>query len=138
MHFGSDRCVLCEQRCKVNGRAKVVVCPKCREDHIRSAQMALSNLNEVQHEANELAKECSRCNGCFEDAESFASLVDCDSSDRKRKTIMSMVDGTLSDEHLKIPLANCVCIDCPNTFKRHHLRGQLIERTGTCEVLGLF
>jgi len=137
MHFGSDRCSLCQTKCKVNGRAKVVVCPTCQEDQIRSTQLALSNLNLVQQAAKELAKECANCNGCFEDSDSFASLTYPDSSNQRRKGIKSMVDGAISDEHLWIPLANCVCIDCPNTFKRHHLRGQLIESAGTCEVLGL-
>ena len=138
MHFGSDRCALCQRKCKVNGHAKVVVCPTCKGDRIRSTQIALSRLNQVQRIAEELAKECSDCNGCYEDSESFASLADPDGSDPIRKSVTSLADGALGDDNLKIPLANCVCIDCPNTFKRHHLRGQLLESTGACEVLGLF
>jgi hypothetical protein len=137
MHFGSDRCALCQQKCKVNGRAKVVVCPKCQADQLRSAQLALCNLNHIQGVAKELAKECSNCNGCFEDAESFAALVEPNLSNHRRTNVLEVIHDALGDEHLQIPLANCVCVDCPNTFKRHHLRGQLIEKTATCEVLRL-
>lgn len=133
MHFGSDRCALCDQKCKANGRAKVVVCPTCRGNRLQSVQTALSNLNEVQRASMEVAKECSRCNGCFEDSETFAGLIDA-----RQDIGTSLVNGTVGDEHLRIPLANCVCIDCPNTFKRHHLREQLLQSTATCEVLELF
>lgn len=87
------------------------------------------HLNKVESTATQIAKECSQCNGCFEDAESFASLR----QDSNRHVRHTHPGG----DALQIPLANCVCIDCPNTYKRHRLREQLIEATATCEVLDL-
>lgn len=136
-YFGSDVCSLCHQKCQASGRALVVVCSDCRNDETKSAQLALSHLNEVQVVAKKLARECSSCNGCFEDEDTFASLVKPDGTDSRRQKTMDMISGGHGGECLRLPLANCVCIDCPNTFKRHHLREQLIEATATCEVLNL-
>lgn len=50
---------------------------------------------------------------------------------------MDMITGCPGGEFLRLPLANCVCIDCPNTFRRHNLRESLIEAQATCDVLDL-
>lgn len=134
-YFGSDVCSLCRRKCQANGRALVVICSECRSDKAQSSQIALSRLSQVQVTAKQLAKECSRCNGCFEDADSFASLVTPDNSESQKQKRMGLISGNQGGECLRLPLANCVCIDCPTTFKRHHLREQLIETTATCEVL---
>lgn len=95
----------------------------------------MSRLSQVEIAAKQLATECSRCNGCFEDADTFASLVTPDNLENHKQKTMDLITGGPGGECLRLPLANCVCIDCPNTFKRHHLREQLIEATATCEVL---
>ena len=136
-YFGSDVCSLCQRKCQASGRALVVVCPTCRHDKMGSSQIALSHLNQVQNSAQLLAKECSRCNACFEDADTFASVLEPeDSASHKQKT-MDLMSGMQSGDCLRIPLANCVCIDCPNTFRRHGLREQLVQAVATCEVLDL-
>ncbi len=115
----------------------MVVCPDCRMDEMRCTQIALLQLNQVQNKATLVAKECSKCSGCFEDSESFASLSQPEDSCTHRQKTVDMISGGSGGECLRIPLANCVCIDCPNTFRRHNLREQLIEATATCVVLNL-
>lgn len=137
-YFGSDVCSLCHRKCQASGRALVVVCSDCRKDEINSTQLALSHLSKVQMAAKNLAKECSACNGCFEDEDTFASLVEPDDSESRKLRTMDLINGGPGGECLRLPLANCVCIDCPNTYKRHHIKEQLIEATATCEVLDLF
>jgi hypothetical protein len=92
-------------------------------------------LSQVQRMANAVAKECSRCNHCFENADTFATVSDKDVHESACSKLGS--SRGVGVESLQLPLANCVCIDCPNTFKRHRLREQTIEATCTCEVLGL-
>mmetsp|Transcript_41763 Transcript_41763/g.100565 ORF Transcript_41763/g.100565 Transcript_41763/m.100565 type:complete len:2052 (-) Transcript_41763:1552-7707(-) len=120
--FGSGICTFCEKSCHASGRSKVGVCGDCRKDPTKTTQLALPMLQQAEQSANAIAKECQKCNGCFESAETFAN-------ERFEE------EGT--KKTLVYPLANCVCIDCPNTFKRHRLKELLIESTNTCEVLGL-
>jgi hypothetical protein len=136
-YFGSDVCSLCQRKCQASGRALVVVCPSCRKDEIGSSQIALSRLNQVETSSKLFAKECSKCNGCFEDADSFASVLQPEDSESHKQKTMDLMSGMQSGDSLRIPLANCVCIDCPNTFRRHGLREQMIQATATCEVLDL-
>jgi hypothetical protein len=134
-YFGSDVCSLCQRKCQASGRARVVVCGDCRKDRVRASQLALLMLNQVQRSANTAAKECSRCNHCFESADTFATVYNEDGTGAASSKV-DLAKGA-SDECLELPLANCVCIDCPNTFKRHRLREQLLEASATCEVLDL-
>lgn len=120
--FGSGVCTFCDKSCHASGRSRVGVCADCRKDRVRTTQMALPMLQQAEQSANLIAKECQKCNRCFESAETFAT--ERFDEDSKKKSLV-------------FPLANCVCIDCPNTFKRHRLRELLIEATNTCEVLGL-
>lgn len=130
-YFGSDVCSLCHRRCSASGRDRVVICADCRKEEIRASQSALLMLNEAQELASKAAKECSKCNQCFEDSSTFAA-VRCNGS--KKRVDFSK---PLGSESLQIPLSNCVCIDCPNTYLRHRLREREIEAVSTCKVLGL-
>jgi hypothetical protein len=84
--------------------------------------MALPMLQQAEQAAHSIAKECQKCSRCFESADTFASV---------------RVNEDSNKPSLVFPLANCVCIDCPNTYKRHRLRELMIEASNTCEVLGL-
>ena len=130
-YFGSDVCSLCERRCQASGRARVVVCEVCRQDRVRASQKALAILNRVQILSSSIANECSRCNKCFESSDTFATI---DGEVTSGQFGTSRVGGI---ESIQLPLANCSCIDCPNTFKRHRLREQTIEAYSACDVLGL-
>ena len=121
---GSGICSFCGQKCQSAGRSRVSICQDCRRDPIRTSQMAFEMLSLNEHSANAIAKDCQKCNGCFESAETFASL---------QKT----GDDNPNSKSLVFPLANCVCIDCPNTFLRHRLREQGIEAEATCQTLNL-
>ena len=136
-YFGSDVCSLCQRKCQASGRALVVVCADCRNDKVQSSRIALSRLSNVEIMAKNLAIQCSRCNGCFEDSDSFASLRNPDNSEVPKQNKVELISNGPGGECLRLPLANCVCIDCPITFQRHHLREQLIEATATCNVLEL-
>jgi hypothetical protein len=119
-YFGSDSCSLCKQKCEAQGRARVVVCRDCQKNRVRATQIATSQLNKVQQAAHALAKECSSCNKCFENASTFAA-----------------VRGKDDSSGVVVPMANCVCIDCPNTFERHRLRDNELEATEVCRALAL-
>lgn len=136
-YFGSDVCSLCQRKCQASGRDRVVVCGDCQKDKVRASQLAMTLLNKVETSANRVAKECSRCNGCFEDVDTFAALRCSEEMSGSISTTRNSLAGGPDGDALRIPLANCVCIDCPNTFERHRLREQLIETSATCEVLGL-
>ena len=132
-YFGSDICSLCQKKCQASGRARVVVCDDCRQDGVSSAQQASLMLNKVQQLATSVAQECSRCNKCFESMETFARAVDESSNGDSAVTHGQAREG----ETLLLPRANCVCIDCPNTFRRHRLREHEVEAVSTNEVLNL-
>lgn len=122
-YFGNDICSLCQKKCQANGGSMVVVCRCCRKDFVSSIQSASNAVNATQHNANVIAKKCSKCNGCFESAETFARAV-------QSKGNYGKINRTLL-----LPLANCVCIDCPVTFHRHRLREQCIEAQGVYDAL---
>ena len=134
-YFGSDICSLCKTKCKAQGRSRVVVCDGCKRDSVRATYLATSHLNKVQRAAHDIAKKCSSCNLCFEDATTFASTTTkCDNNSKGRQLGFSS-DASIS---LVVPIANCVCIDCPITFQRHRLRESEIEATAICKALDLF
>ena len=132
-YFGSDVCSLCQRKCQASGRARVVVCDDCQRDRVSSTQQASLMLNRVQRLAAAAAQECARCNSCFESMETFARAVDESSNTESIVTRGQAREG----ETLLLPLANCVCIDCPNTFRRHRLREHEVEAVCTNEVLNL-
>jgi len=122
-YFGNDVCSLCQRICQTNGGKLVVICQSCRNDGISSIQLASTAINRIQNYANVIAKKCSKCNGCFESAETFAI------------TQQTPTEVGKSSQSLLMPLANCVCIDCPATYHRHRLREQGIETKGVYNTL---
>ena len=123
-YFGSDTCSLCGKRTKSTGKSKVAVCNSCQRDSVSAVCTALSRLNETQQQATALAAICSDCNGSFEDTGSFAR-VEVSSAKGKQKELLSN------------PLAICICIDCPITYKRHKLRESEIETVELCKALDI-
>lgn len=130
-YFGSDICSLCGKKCKAQGSSRVVVCAVCREDPIKATATAFSLLNKAEKEAKDFASLCGSCNGCFEDASTFATLKPVNENGRKQPTLVKTSVGILT------PIANCICIDCPTTFHRHRCREAELEARSTCEALGL-
>ena len=124
-YFGSDICSLCKKRTKSTGKSKVAVCSSCQQDSAVAVSTALSRLNETQKQATALAAVCSNCNGCFEDAGTFA------------REEVSSTKGGKRKESLSNPIANCICIDCPITYKRHKLRESEIEAVELCKALDI-
>lgn len=114
--FVSGVCSFCGKKADATSSSKVSICHNCRRDPVRCSQLAFQMLNLNEQAANEIAKECQACNGCFESADTFVSVA---------------------EKRVVYPVANCVCIDCPNTFARHRLREQQIETTETIRVLDL-
>ncbi len=122
-YFGSDTCSLCGKRTKSTGKSRAVVCNSCQKDSVVAVCTALTRLNETQQQANALADICSDCNGSLEDAGSFA-----------REEVSS---GKGKKKGLSNPMANCICIDCPITYKRHRLREYEIEAIELCKALNI-
>ena len=122
-YFGSDECSLCGKRTKSKGKSRAVVCNSCQQDKVSVVCTALSHLNETQQQANALAAICSDCNGLLEDSGSFAREEITSTKGRRKR--------------LSNPMANCVCIDCPITYKRHRLRECEIEAMELCKALNV-
>lgn len=133
-YFGNDVCSLCQRKCQADGSSLVVVCRSCRKDQISSVQSASATMNKIENEANTLAKKCSKCSGCFESADTFAVAIE-----QEHKPTTNASSRTLqrqkNNQTLLMPLANCVCIDCPITYERHSLRERSIEAKGTYDLL---
>lgn len=125
-YFGSDICFLCQKKCASQGTSRTAICGQCREDSIKATLQTFSRLKEVQDRAFQAAKICSACNLCREDASTFAQNS-MSSSSKSKKPIQT---GIIT------PLANCSCIDCPNTYERHRLREAEIEAVAACAALG--
>jgi DNA polymerase zeta len=136
-YFGSDICSVCGSKCKAHGSARAVVCSDCRLDGVFVAADAMFRLNKVQKECQTLAILCNRCNGCVEDARTFAPLKE--SLMTRNKKIGSLVGPSVQRQTPGIvtPIANCTCINCPITFERHELREKELEAVAICEALGL-
>ncbi len=124
-YFGSDTCSLCGKRTKSKGKSRAVVCNSCQQDSVVAVCTALNRLNETQQQANALAAICSDCNGTLEDAGSFA-----------REEVPS-AKGKGKRNKMSNPMANCICIDCPITYKRHKLRESEIEAVELCKALNI-
>lgn len=136
-YFGSDICSLCHAKCKAQGRSRAVVCDRCKEDRVKATYVATRQLNDVQRAAHAIAKKCSRCNLCFEDASTFAEICHDKCHTRApRNQLRGISQHTATS--LVVPIANCVCIDCPVTFQRHRLREKEIEAKAVCSALDLF
>lgn len=135
-YFGSDICSLCGQKCIANGRAKAVVCATCRQDGVQASHIAMTRWNKVQHDAQALAKTCSKCNGCFESAETFAALR-LKAGEGRARGADATRRSTNCAAGIVTPIANCSCIDCPNTYERHRLRETELEVVELCKALEL-
>ncbi|KAG7363113.1 replicative DNA polymerase [Nitzschia inconspicua] len=137
-YFGNDICSLCNSKCQADGSKLVVVCNECQSDESRSIQVAASLLNKVEQEAKSVANECSQCNGCYESADTFAVVQESVDAQRKSEPsseFFGLEKKTKSTQSILLPMANCVCIDCPRTFQRHRLRERGIEAKSTYKTL---
>ena len=136
-YFGSDTCAFCGSKCKSVGRSKVVVCQKCKADSIAVACTAIDRLRQTQQQANNLAGVCSDCNGCLETSKTFAQEEMRQSTKRRENSLGMMNLTSRRAARLSTPLASCVCIDCPVTYKRHRIRELEIEAMELCQALDL-
>lgn len=132
-YFGSDMCSLCGTKCRANGSSRAVVCSTCQQDGIEAAHTALTRLGKAQADAEEIAEACSTCNLCFEDASTFAPLK----SGRAGTQNGALSVVGINSPGIMTPIANCTCIDCPNTFERHRLREAELEAVAICQALNL-
>lgn len=141
-YFGSDICALCGLKCRTDGSTKAVVCKKCKRNKSETVFLAIKTLNTVQQKANYLASICQNCNGCVENSGTFA-MEKFSSSSSGRKSY-AMPDSTklkakeLISVGINSPLANCICIDCPVTYKRHEMRESEVEALVLCKALRVF
>jgi len=131
-YFGNDFCSLCQRKCQADGSRSVVVCASCQKDLVSSVQSASATMNKIEKEANDIAKRCSKCNGCFESADTFAVAIE---QEQKSNSDSRPFFRQKNNQTLLTPLANCVCIDCPVTYERHRLRERSIEAKGTYDLL---
>lgn len=140
MYFGSDICAFCGRKSKVNGCAKSVVCDSCKADNVSVSFLASKRLNQVQQRANSLADVCQRCNGFIENSGSYAP---------QNVSEKQGFEDNLSSLHYKASCyktqtkcfnssnANCTCIDCPVSYKRHEMRESEIEALSLCSSLNI-
>lgn len=126
--FGSDVCSLCGNKAKAKGGFKASICSQCRQDPLFATETASIRLSRAQREALALAKHCSGCNLCFEDATTFGEVHVAE----KRRLVPNTSHLNAS---LVPPLANCTCIDCPLTFERHRARSAEIQALEICNAL---
>jgi DNA polymerase zeta len=146
--FGFDICSLCQQKCYADGSKQVVVCDYCRRDPAKSILLASTRLSQVEQAAHRVAKECSKCNGCFESSDTYAVVqniakdnTSSNSGDHQQqhhyhqRVLVRTKDRRKVEQTMLLPLANCNCIDCPNTFRRHRLREQGIEASEVFDLL---
>ena len=128
--FGSDKCSLCGRKCAASGQSRAAVCRDCQRDPVKAVESAMRRLSLTQQSASAVARKCSNCNLCFEDASTYAVTRSARSS-----TQTSFSSRSVHSNILVTPLANCTCIDCPVTFERHRLRESELEATAVCEAL---
>mmetsp|Transcript_19602 Transcript_19602/g.22540 ORF Transcript_19602/g.22540 Transcript_19602/m.22540 type:complete len:565 (+) Transcript_19602:5837-7531(+) len=134
-YFGSDICTLCGVKCKAKGSSKVVVCDTCHKDHAQVSTVALRRLNTAQYDAAEAARICGLCNGCPENGRTFAQEKIFKSSVTNAANLTKR--GTRKGAGIVIPIANCVCVDCPITYERHRARESELEALALCKELNL-
>ena len=128
--FGSDMCSLCGRKCASSGHGRAAICHDCRRDPVKAMSCAMKRLNVTQQSSLSLAQQCSSCNLCFEDGNTFAVSRLARSSSNSNARSRSSLSNILIT-----PLANCTCIDCPTTYKRHRQRESELEAMSICEAL---
>ena len=151
VYFGSDCCAICASKCRTDGSAKSVICPRCKKDKGSAIFLATRTLNCIQQRSNRLASICENCNGCFESSGTFAVEKKVMTGGASKKIGMrSTIGGSSSSANsssfvrkvvgsgLESPLSNCICIDCPVTYKRHEMRESEIEALALCRALHAF
>ena len=131
-YFGSDKCALCGAKSMGHSRSRATVCADCRKDSVKAIEYTMRQLNITQRSAASLAARCSKCNFCFEDSTTFAPIVK-----HMAGTTGNFNSKTGSMISLASPLANCICIDCPNLFKRHAVREKELEVLAICQALDI-
>jgi hypothetical protein len=124
-YFFSDRCGLCGLKSSSKWGVKAAVCSDCRRNRVRSVDEAQRRLHALELDAQSLARQCSSCNLCFEDASTFAEERAAAKRDR----------GDRGSGGVVLPLANCTSLDCPVTYERHRVREELIQAVALCEAL---
>ncbi|GKY98374.1 hypothetical protein MPSEU_000795000 [Mayamaea pseudoterrestris] len=125
--FGSDLCWFCGRKSKISGRSHVSICSECRSCESRVVEVATRRMNQIQAESQVLAQTCSRCNFCFESSETFAALEEARPG----------LKGKLKSGKIQTPIANCTCIDCPNTYRRHRSREDELELRAVFQALDI-
>ena len=137
-YFGSDICALCNTRCKTDGNAKTVICGRCKRNRVDAFFIACKNLSNIQKQSNLVAAICQKCNGCFESSGTFAVEKPTHQHDKRIKNIGLERNENLMHLGIFTPFANCSCVDCPITYKRHELREAEVEAISLCNALGVF
>jgi len=132
-YFGSDSCSLCGEQCKAKGRSRVVICSKCQLDDVHVALVATRRLQKAQQDATAAANICTACSLCYEDPSTFAPVATVEDEDHGGES--SLTRKRKVREELVIPIAACTSTDCPNTFKRHRLREEILEAEAICNAL---
>lgn len=125
-YFGSDICEICCHKCKSNGNGKSVICDSCKQDPVSILSLASQRLNEVQRKATLLAHLCRRCNGFIENYGTYAPLHVTENLNLNESPA-ALFHTTLKSHGVVSPVANCTCIDCPVSYKRHEMRESEIE-----------
>ena len=142
VYFGSDVCAICGQKPKTSGSSKSVICSSCRSKKNIAAFLALRTLNEVQQKAEHLSSICQQCNGCFENAGTYAvekmvpqrkKFKTFSRSSHAQSTSSSTI--TLISAGVMSPISICTCIDCGITYKHDEMRELEIEALALCNSL---
>ena len=131
--FGSDSCSMCARKCKASGRGRAALCERCRVKDASVVGNAYRRLGSIIEESKAAAIQCASCNRCYEDSTTFA--VEKPPSGSKVQS--RLLHSPLNSAGIVTPLANCTCIDCPQTYERHRLREAQIEAIAVCEELGV-
>ena len=138
-YFGSDQCAMCGEKCQTDGSAKAVICSDCKQDKGSAIFVATQVLNSTQQKANALASLCQNCNGCHESSGTYArEKFNSQSKSRFSSASNRLLPPKIICGGLESPISNCVCIDCPITYKRHEMRESEVEALTLCKALRIF
>mmetsp|Transcript_16294 Transcript_16294/g.36656 ORF Transcript_16294/g.36656 Transcript_16294/m.36656 type:complete len:128 (+) Transcript_16294:2151-2534(+) len=124
------------------GSSKTAICNSCFANRSASSITALEKLKHAQRDAARLSEICTSCNGCHEDAGTFA--VERVMARRTACTrtaaqeVLFMHGGGIAGGSLRRPLARCLCVDCPVTFARHRAKETEMFAQNLCSNLELF
>jgi len=88
---------------------------------VLASHIAIEKLRKIQEEGHVAARRCNECNLCFEDSSTYAPLRPTKHHREIYNTIESLHIEQSHLEGVMIPLANCSCIDCPNTSQGFYI-----------------